>query len=45
MSWSVQQIFDELVQLGESSRVEAKQANEIGPSAMQTICAFAMSLV
>jgi ATP-dependent DNA helicase RecG len=41
MSWSIQQIFDELVELGESSRIEAKQANEIGPSVMQTICAFA----
>lgn len=41
MSWSIQHIFDELVQLGESPRIEAKQANEIGPSVMQTICAFA----
>ncbi len=41
MSWSIQQLFDELVQLGESSRIEAKKANEIGPSVMQTICAFA----
>jgi ATP-dependent DNA helicase RecG len=41
MSWSIQQVFDSLVQLGESPRIEAKQANEIGPSVMQTICAFA----
>ena len=41
MFWSIQQLFDELVQLGESPRIEAKQANEIGPSVMQTICAFA----
>lgn len=41
MSWSIQHLFDELVQLGESPRIEAKQANEIGPSVMQTICAFA----
>lgn len=41
MSWSIQKIFDELVNLGESPRIEAKQANEIGPSVMQTICAFA----
>lgn len=41
MSWSIQQLFDELVQLGESSRIEAKKANDIGPSVMQTICAFA----
>ena len=41
MSWSIQQIFNELVLLDESPRIEAKQASEIGPSVMQTICAFA----
>ncbi len=41
MSWSIKQIIDELVQLGETPRIEAKQANDIGPSVMQTICAFA----
>ncbi len=41
MIWTVQQIFDELIQLDEHQRIEAKRASEIGPSVMQTVCAFA----
>ena len=41
MNWSVQQIINELIQLDEHQRIEAKRASEIGYSVMQTICAFA----
>ena len=41
MTWSVQQILNELIQLDEHQRIEAKRASEIGHSAMQTICAYA----
>ncbi|MBY0544999.1 MAG: putative DNA binding domain-containing protein [Gammaproteobacteria bacterium] len=40
MDWSVQEILEELIQLGENIQIEAKQASEIGSSVMQTICAF-----
>jgi ATP-dependent DNA helicase RecG len=35
------QLFEELIQLDECPRIEAKRATEIGSSIMQTICAFA----
>jgi ATP-dependent DNA helicase RecG len=38
---SVVELLEELRSLDESSRIEAKLANEIGPSVHQTICAFA----
>lgn len=41
MTWTTQNIFEELIQLDEHQRIEAKRANEIGYSVMQTICAFA----
>ncbi len=41
MTWSVQQILNELLELDEHQRIEAKRASSIGHSVMQTICAFA----
>lgn len=41
MQWTTQQIFNELIELDEHQRIEAKRATEIGYSVMQTICAFA----
>ncbi|MDF5262294.1 hypothetical protein P3654_25125 [Vibrio parahaemolyticus] len=39
--FSPQQLLEQLRQLDEQPRIEAKRAGEIGPSVMQTICAFA----
>ncbi|KTD20333.1 helix-turn-helix domain-containing protein [Legionella londiniensis] len=41
MNWNVREIFEELIQLDEHQRIEAKYASDIGYSIMQTICAFA----
>ncbi len=41
MNWSVEQLYQELLELGEQPRVEAKRASEVGASVMQSICAFA----
>lgn len=41
MNWSTLQLYQELIQLDEHQRIEAKRASEIGASIMQTICAFA----
>lgn len=38
---SPQELFDELCAHSESARIEAKAGSAIGPSVMQTICAFA----
>ncbi|MGY0150900.1 ATP-binding protein [Edwardsiella tarda] len=40
-AFSPQQLLEQLRQLDEQPRIEAKRASEIGPSVMQTICAFA----
>ena len=36
-----EQLLEQLRQLDEQPRIEAKRASEIGKSVMQTICAFA----
>ncbi|MEB0039123.1 ATP-binding protein [Pseudomonas sp. MH10] len=41
MTWGVDQLYQELLELDEHSRIEAKKAEEIGSSIMQTVCAFA----
>ncbi len=41
MNWTNQQLFNELVQLEEQQRIEAKRASSVGYSIMQTVCAFA----
>lgn len=41
MIWSVKNIYQELLELEEQTRIEAKRGTEIGASIMQTICAFA----
>lgn len=40
MDWSVQEIFDNLNKLEESPNIEAKRSHAIGPSIMQTVCAY-----
>lgn len=39
--FSSEQLLEQLRQLDEQPRIEAKRASEIGKSVMQTICAFA----
>ncbi|MCH9103683.1 ATP-dependent DNA helicase RecG [Legionella pneumophila serogroup 1] len=41
MNWTIKEIFEELIQLDEHQRIEAKRGSDIGHSIMQTICAFA----
>ncbi|CZP19598.1 RNA-binding domain-containing protein [Legionella pneumophila] len=41
MKWTVEQILNELTELDEHQRIEAKRGSGIGHSVMQTICAFA----
>lgn len=41
MIWVVSQLFQELTELDEHQRIEAQGGSSIGPSVMQTICAFA----
>jgi len=41
MTFSVEQIFQELKLLNETSRIEAKRGSGIGDSVLQTVCAFA----
>ncbi|MBS3784873.1 MAG: putative DNA binding domain-containing protein [Anaerolineae bacterium] len=38
---TAQAVFDQLRQLDESDRIEAKRASEIGESVLETVCAFA----
>ena len=41
MKWTIQYILNELIELDEHQRIEAKRGSHIGDSVMQTICAFA----
>ncbi len=41
---SAEELLDELCAHSEFARIEAKASSAIGPSVMQTICAFATSL-
>lgn len=38
---TAQELFEQLNQLDEHTRIEAKKASELGSSAMDTVCAFA----
>ena len=38
---NAREIFDRLVNLDETERIEAKRSAEIGNSVMETVCAFA----
>ena len=40
-NWTVAQLYQELLELDEHQRIEAKRASHIGDSVMQTVCAFA----